>query len=216
MPWLHVQAFLLFQTQTAKLGKKTWAPLIYEINSLVETLHALDNDETKSMDIIGEHTKRIAKVIPSNPIDMWYPKPIHRLLSVKPLKRIEIPLDVLALLVSSGFNINDIGYNDGISDDSSNGDDNDVHESDVDESVDKNESDDAGDNDDPDDNDNDDNESDEYCMERMKCQHTANNDIGYYDNDSDNSSDDDGNDNDNNDIQESDDVYDTDDENNHK
>ena len=84
-----------------------WTPLIDEIKSLVDALHDLDNDETKSLDIISEHSKRIKDAMPSEPLDIWYPKPIHRLLSIHPLKRIEIPLKILELLVSSGFNVNE-------------------------------------------------------------------------------------------------------------
>ena len=91
-------------------SSEMWTALINEINSLVDTLHDMDNDETKSRDIIAEHIKRITKAIPSKLIDICYPKPIHRLLSIHPLEKIEIPVDVLELLMSSGFNVNE--YND--------------------------------------------------------------------------------------------------------
>ena len=84
-----------------------WAPLIHEISSLVDTLHDLDNDETKSTDTIVGHTERIKSAIPPNPTAIWYPQPIHQLLSAHPFKRIEIPLDVLELLVSSDFDVNE-------------------------------------------------------------------------------------------------------------
>ena len=45
--------------------------LIYEISSLIDTLHEMDNDETKSMDIIAKHIKWITNAIPSKP--GWYP-----------------------------------------------------------------------------------------------------------------------------------------------
>ena len=142
------------EANQSQIRSETWAPLIHEIGSLVEKIHDVDNDETKSMNIIAEHTERIANAIPSNPIDIWYLKPIHRLLSMKPLKRTEIPLDVLEQLVSSGFNINDIGYDENASSDNSDGDENDVHESyETDDNDDENDNDvdtndDIGDNDD--------------------------------------------------------------------
>ena len=99
-----------FQEQTestqSTLRAETWKPLNDEIKSLVDTLCNLDNDETKSVDIIAEHTERITNAIPPNPSDFWYPKPIHHLLFVRPLQRAEIPLDVLEVLVSSGFDVN--------------------------------------------------------------------------------------------------------------
>ena len=99
------------QTEKEQSRRSTmWTPLINEISSLVDTIHALDNDETKSMDIIAEHIKRITRAIPSEPVDIWYSKQIHRVLSIYPLGKIEIPLDVLELFVSSGFDVNE--YND--------------------------------------------------------------------------------------------------------
>ena len=92
----------------AKLRVETWKPLKYEIKRLVDALCDLDDDKTKSVDIITEHTMRIKTATPPDPwaIAIWYPKPIHHLLSVHPLQRTEIPLDVLEVLVSSGFDVN--------------------------------------------------------------------------------------------------------------
>ena len=87
---------------------KMWAPLIHEISCLVDTLVNLDNDETKSTNIIAEHTERIKSALPPNPTAFWYPNSIQELLSTHSLNRTEIPLDVLELLVSSGFRVN--GY----------------------------------------------------------------------------------------------------------
>ena len=87
-------------------NSEMWIQLIDEISSLVGTLHDLDNDETKSLDIISEYCQWITNAIPSEPVDIWYPKPIHRLLSIRPLHRIEIPVDILDLLVASGFDVN--------------------------------------------------------------------------------------------------------------
>ena len=93
-----------------KVGQSKSRALINKINSLVDTLFDLDDNGTKSMDIIAEYTERIRNVIPSNRAHIQYPKPIHCLLSIQPLRRIEIPLDVLELLLSSGFNVN-VYYN---------------------------------------------------------------------------------------------------------
>ena len=78
----------------------------------MDTLSVLDNDETKCLGILAEHVDRIQNAIPSKPIHMQYPKPIHRLLSIQPLKRIEIPLVALDVLVSSGFNFDEYFNND--------------------------------------------------------------------------------------------------------
>ena len=159
-----------------KMCSQTWAPLMREISSLVKTLHDLDNDKTKSTDIIAKHTERTANAIPSNPIYIWYPKPIHRLLSVKHLERVEMPLDVLELLVSSGFNINDCyGYDDNDSVDcSDDGDNDDFYDSDDVEDNDETYNDDV---DDTDNNHN--NGNDEYYLDRMTCLHIASNDNNY-------------------------------------
>ena len=93
--------------EVSKLVIETWQPLKNEIQSLTDTLHDLDDDKTKSMDIIAEYTEKITNAIPSNPIDMWYPKPIHQLLSIHPLLRIDFPLEVLEVLLTFGFDVNE-------------------------------------------------------------------------------------------------------------
>ena len=95
------------QGNVSESTRQIWAPLMDEVNSLVDTLCVLDNDETESLDILKEHVAKIQNAIPSKPIDTWYPKPIHRLLSVSPLNRIEIPLDLLNVLMSCRFDINE-------------------------------------------------------------------------------------------------------------
>ena len=96
---LHPQTFLAVlafkRKGIKKLNGPRCGPLIHEISSLVDMLHDLDNDETKSTDIIVGHTERIKSTIPPNPTAIWYPQPIHQLLSAHPFKRMEIPLDVL-------------------------------------------------------------------------------------------------------------------------
>ena len=99
--------------EAEQLRVETWKPLKDEIQSLMDTLCELDDDKIKSVDIIAEHTERIINVIPSKPLDIWYPKPIHDLLSVRPLQRTEFPLDVLKGLVSSGFDVNEYHNSDG-------------------------------------------------------------------------------------------------------
>ena len=99
----HKQRFL---TQSS-LREKVWKPLKDEIKRLVDTLIELDNDKTKSVDITAEYTERIKKAVPSTPIAIGYPNPIHQILSVHQLQRIEIPLVVLEVLVSFGFDVNE-------------------------------------------------------------------------------------------------------------
>ena len=93
-------------------ARQTWSPLVKEIKSLVDALCVLDNDETKCVDILAKHIERIQNTIPPKLVHIQYPKPIHKLLSVQPLTRIEIPLDVLDTLVSSGFQVDEY-YGDG-------------------------------------------------------------------------------------------------------
>ena len=102
--------------------KCTWKPLNDEINRLMDTLCELYDNKAKSMNIITDHTERIKNAIPQQPDkqnyafqvfartkrrDTWDCAPIHQLLSVRPLKGIEIPLDVLKVLVSSVFDVSD-------------------------------------------------------------------------------------------------------------
>ena len=71
-----------------------------EIPNLMETLALLDKDSTKSLDIIKEHGKRIEALLVTINARKCNTFPIHQLLSVYPLTRIEIPLDILAMLAS--------------------------------------------------------------------------------------------------------------------
>ena len=82
-----------------------WRPLLDEISKLKETLLKLDTDDTDPTDYFVAHLQRIQGSIASVPV-LQYVAPIHQLLRVGPLKRIAIPLDILALLTSAGFNVN--------------------------------------------------------------------------------------------------------------
>ena len=88
-----------------------------EIDSLIETLCALDSDsdndsdsDSKSMDnaqqLIDEHKQKISAVLakhsPTCSPTCCTSKLLYRLLSVEPLTRVEIPLDILEMLVHSG------------------------------------------------------------------------------------------------------------------
>ena len=84
-----------------------------EIKDLNTTLVRNDRDGTQSMDSIAENIKRILDIlseITKNKLDIQteglYREAIHDLLSVGPLTRTEIPLDVLNQLISVGFEIN--------------------------------------------------------------------------------------------------------------
>ena len=89
-------------------------PLDAAIDSLIETLLSVDNDNTISMDnaqqLIGEHREKISAVLVTYSQGDYSCYPIHRLLSAKPLSRVEIPLDILEMLTSFGFDINEISW----------------------------------------------------------------------------------------------------------
>ena len=91
-------------------------PLYTEIDCLKETLLVVDNDNTISMDnaqqLIGEHREKISVVLATYSRKDCNLKPIHRLLSIRPLTRVEIPLDILELLIAFGFNVNQFDYDD--------------------------------------------------------------------------------------------------------
>ena len=84
-----------------------------EIMDLKKTLVRVDKDNKQSMDGITKNIKRISnilKTIPDKRLDIQtdnlYEEAILDLLSVGPLTRTEIPLDVLNQLISVGFDVN--------------------------------------------------------------------------------------------------------------
>ena len=84
-----------------------------EIVDLKEALVRIDGDSTQSVDNTTENIKRILDVlqeISDTKMEIthssFYHSPIYDLLSIGPLTRTEIPLDVLNQLISSGFDIN--------------------------------------------------------------------------------------------------------------
>ena len=88
-----------------KYDLQKWQPLLEEIRKLKTTLLKLDTDDTNATDYLIEHTQRIKEAVPTVPVTQVV-APIHQLLKVRPLKRIEIPLDILELLTTAGFDVN--------------------------------------------------------------------------------------------------------------
>ena len=82
-----------------------WKLLLDQIHKLKITLLKLDTDDTGAVEYFAEHAKRIKDSVPSIPVNQ-YVAPIHQLFRVGPLKRIEIPCDILAILTSAGFDVN--------------------------------------------------------------------------------------------------------------
>ena len=82
-----------------------------EITDIKETLQGIDRDTTKPVDNIQRNANRISYVLQTISdiklrIQCFSYKPIPDLLSVGPLTRTELPLDVLKHLISVGFDIN--------------------------------------------------------------------------------------------------------------
>ena len=94
-------------SRQSEQDRGVWTPLIEEIKHLEDMLCDFDKDESKLVDINIEHIKRIKNAMPSKRTYNWHPKPIRRLLSIQPLNRIEIPLNVLEEFESCGFNVNE-------------------------------------------------------------------------------------------------------------
>ena len=95
-----------------------------EIAVLKETLVEVDKDNTKSVDIINKQSRNVSDVLQTiidktqddrqqvcyrSAADVQFLNPIHDLLSVGHLTRTEIPLDVITLMITAGFSVNDIG-----------------------------------------------------------------------------------------------------------
>ena len=92
-----------------------------EIAALKVTLVEVDKDNTKSVDIINKHSRNVSDVLQTiidkkqddrqllchqNTTNVGFPDPIHDLLSVRPLTRVEIPLDVIRMMITAGFSVN--------------------------------------------------------------------------------------------------------------
>ena len=82
------------------------------IDQLKDTLVRIDRDEAQSLDDITENCKRISHVLQTISDDklevqMLWNGPISYLLTVGPLTRTEIPIDILATLISVGFDVNE-------------------------------------------------------------------------------------------------------------
>ena len=89
-------------------GIQAWKPLVEEIYKLMKTLLKLDTDDIDPTVYFADHALRIRNSLPSIPVKQTKQviAPIHRLLKVGPLGKIEIPLDVLEMLTSAGFDVN--------------------------------------------------------------------------------------------------------------
>ena len=85
--------------------------LVKEIADLKDTLVKIDNNG-QSVDIVSEIVKRISSILQTfldRKLHIWdnvYKKPLHDLLCVKPLTRTEIPLDLIDIFISAGYDVN--------------------------------------------------------------------------------------------------------------
>ena len=92
-----------------------------EIAALKKILIHVNKDTTKSVDIIIQNSRNVIDVLQtiidkkldnreqaclSSTADSQFPNPIHDLLSVGSLNRIEIPLDVIKMMITAGFDMN--------------------------------------------------------------------------------------------------------------
>ena len=88
-------------------------PLIEEIDNLKKTLLDTDSDNTKSNAGISEYTQRIQNALPPSSEIGLCPSPFKVLLDIRPLQRTKIPFDILELLLSAGFDVNDASGGEG-------------------------------------------------------------------------------------------------------
>ena len=82
-------------------------PLMKEIKSLVLTLTAVENGDTKPEDIMDQHAKRMSEVLNAYTDGKCSHAilPIHELLSVGPLTKTEIPLQIVKMLASAQLDL---------------------------------------------------------------------------------------------------------------
>ena len=86
-----------------------------EIAALKETLIEVDKDSSKSVDIINKHTRSVIDVIQTiidKKLDTGkqlsqFPNPIDDLISVGARIRAEIPLDVIEMMITAGFSVDE-------------------------------------------------------------------------------------------------------------
>ena len=89
------------------MGKSRRRRLNAEIASLVDTLLALEENDTQPKRSVSDHAKRIPTLMPKElfatlPESFHHPCfPIHQLLSVAPLTNTEIPLDIFEVLIGA-------------------------------------------------------------------------------------------------------------------
>ena len=106
----------LTQVNKERIYVELRSKLHHEIAALKATLAKVDSDNTtKSVDIINKHTGIIINVLQifiDNKLDTkrhlsQYPNPIHDLLAVGQLCWTEIPLDVIEMMITAGFSVNE-------------------------------------------------------------------------------------------------------------
>ena len=102
-------------TNWLRITTDTGEMLMREIKDLKAALVGTDKNNIQSMERIEQNTVRISNIlrkISQKTLDIGtHIQPIHCLLSVGPLIRTEIPLEVLNQLISAGFDINSIDAN---------------------------------------------------------------------------------------------------------
>ena len=87
-----------------------------EITNFKTALVSIDGDETQSMDSISENIKKISNILTEisnikfGTANYFYNTPTNDVLSVGPLKRTEIPLSILQLLIAAGFGVNNYQF----------------------------------------------------------------------------------------------------------
>ena len=111
----------LSQMHNEETYRKLRSKLHKEIVALKKTLVLVDEDTTKSVDLIDKNTRNVLDVLQriidkkldnrqqlchQSTTNSQFPNPIHDILSVGSLKRIEIPLDVIKTMITCGFDIN--------------------------------------------------------------------------------------------------------------
>ena len=111
----------LSQLDNEETCRELRSKLHTEIVALKETLVLVDKDTTKSVNFIDKNTRNVLDVLQRiidktlnnrqqvyhpTTTDSQFPNPIHDVLSVGSLNRIEIPLDVIKMMITAGFDMN--------------------------------------------------------------------------------------------------------------
>ena len=98
----------LFNAKEVDDLSELWNPLREAVEAFGDRIRENDVLFTGVLpeDIRAIHNQKISDALPKNPRGIWFPKPLHHLLSYRTEYDLEFFTDILEILTSFGFNVN--------------------------------------------------------------------------------------------------------------